>query len=213
MKGLLIKDGRILFERTRKTLLIILAVGLLMGLTNDSSFFVVWFMLMGSILSMSTIAYDEYDNGYPFLMTLPVSRKAYAVEKYVFGILCGLCFWVFSVAFTCLAQKVKGTPLSDEERSILLSSILFPLLILDISIPISLKYGSERKRIILLTIWGSLFALLAFFSKVKPEVLSSGTGSLSLSAPAVILLLSAAVVLLTAVSVLLSIRIMENKEF
>lgn len=213
MKGLLIKDGRILFERARKTLLIILAVGLLMGLTNDSSFFVVWFMLMGSILSMSTIAYDEYDNCYPFLMTLPISRKSYAAEKYVFGILCGLCFWVFSVAFTCLAQKVKGTPLSDEERSILLSSILFPLLVLDISIPISLKYGSEKKRIILLIIWGALFALAAFFSKVKPEFLSFAPENISLSEPAVILLLASAVVLFTAVSVLLSIRIMENKEF
>ena len=213
MKGLLIKDGRILFERTRKTLLIILAIGLLMGLTNDSSFFVVWFMLMGSILSMSTIAYDEYDNCYPFLMTLPISRKAYAAEKYVFGILCGLCFWVLSVAFTYLAQKVKGTPLSDGERSVLLSSILFPLLILDISIPISLKYGSEKKRIILLIIWGALFALAAFFSKVKPEFLSFAPENISLSKPAVIMLLASAVVLFTAGSVLLSIRIMENKEF
>ena len=108
---------------------------------------------------------------------------------------------------------MKGTPLSDGERSILFSSILFPLLVLDISIPISLKYGSEKKRIILLIIWGALFALAAFFSKVKPEFLSFAQENISLSEPAVILLLVSAVVLFTAGSVLLSIRIMENKEF
>ena len=36
-----------------------------------------------TLFTVSTISYDEYDNGYPFLFTLPITRRQYVNEKYV----------------------------------------------------------------------------------------------------------------------------------
>lgn len=84
MKGLLIKDLYYVFQR-KQTLLIFLIVSLILGFTNEGSFLVGYMTLLGTIISLSTISYDNADNGMPFLMTLPISRKEYALSKYVFG--------------------------------------------------------------------------------------------------------------------------------
>ena len=34
---------------------------------------------------MSSISYDEFDNGNAFLFSLPITRKDYVLEKYIFG--------------------------------------------------------------------------------------------------------------------------------
>lgn len=44
---------------------------------------------------MSTISYDDADRGMGFLMTLPSTRKNYAVEKYILGY--GVSFLLLAV--------------------------------------------------------------------------------------------------------------------
>ena len=34
-----------------------------------------------TLFTVSTISYDEYDNGYPFLFTLPITRRQYVNRK------------------------------------------------------------------------------------------------------------------------------------
>ena len=213
MKGLLIKDGRILFKRSKRSLLFFCVFGFLISWSNDSAFFITWFMLMGSILSINTISYDEYDNCYPFLMTLPVSRKTYAAEKYVFGLLCCLVFLTLSAFFTFVSLKAKNIPMTGDDWLYILANLLLPLLILDVSIPVSLKYGSERKSTVLLILWGGIIAAVAILAKISPELLSYEIKEISFSPSAAVLSAVAAAAVLTAVSVFLSMRVMENKEF
>ena len=42
------------------------------------------------ILGLSTLAYDERDNGFPFLFSLPVDIKTYVGEKYLFCVMTSL---------------------------------------------------------------------------------------------------------------------------
>ena len=81
MKGLMIKDFRLMFRRKRSFIFILLC-GFIVNFSTDAEFFVGWLMLIGSLFALSTIAYDEHDNCYPFLMTLPITRKGYVIEKY-----------------------------------------------------------------------------------------------------------------------------------
>ena len=47
---------------------------------------VVWdSTIVTAIFAITTISYDEFDNGLAFLMTLPVTRKQYVAEKYLLG--------------------------------------------------------------------------------------------------------------------------------
>ena len=46
-----------------------------------------------SLFSVSSISYDEFDNGNAFLFSLPITRTTYVVEKYCFGLILGLSAW------------------------------------------------------------------------------------------------------------------------
>ena len=50
--------------------------------------------LILSIFSITSITYDEYDNGMPFLFTLPITRREYVRVKYVFGFALATMTWV-----------------------------------------------------------------------------------------------------------------------
>ena len=54
---------------------------------KDSLFVISYAAILFTILAISTLSYDEYENGMSFLFTLPFSRNTYVVEKYLFGML------------------------------------------------------------------------------------------------------------------------------
>ena len=89
MKGLLIKDIRLMKSQGAVLLGLLVIVAIFMGFVSDvsPSFVVTYITIFLSIFTATTISYDEFDNCYLFLMTLPITRKKYVNEKYVFGIL------------------------------------------------------------------------------------------------------------------------------
>ena len=89
MKGLLIKDIR-LMKNMRNSIIMILLIAVSMGAyMKDVSFIITYLALIGASFTTSTMSYDEFDNGYTFLLSLPVTRKGYVLEKYAFGLLLG----------------------------------------------------------------------------------------------------------------------------
>ncbi|MCF0261227.1 MAG: ABC-2 transporter permease, partial [Erysipelotrichaceae bacterium] len=86
MKGLLVKDCFLLFQR-KQSLLMILAVCIFVGMAVGGEFVISYMTILGAIFALSTISYDDADNGMMFLMTLPISKKQYVLSKYVFGFL------------------------------------------------------------------------------------------------------------------------------
>lgn len=70
--------------------LFIVTLGIIISFTLGSATFVVgYIILVFGLFALNTISYDEMDNGYAFLFTLPISRADYVKEKYVYGILSG----------------------------------------------------------------------------------------------------------------------------
>ncbi len=87
MKGLFIKD-LILLRNQWKTFIAFIGLGFFMAMSMKDNAGVIYMAMVISMFSISTLGYDEFDNGFRFLFTLPVSRKAYVREKYLFFILC-----------------------------------------------------------------------------------------------------------------------------
>ena len=84
MKGLLLKDLSILKTQGRSAVLI-MAIALFMLIAgNNTALAVVYANILFVTFGITTISYDNYDNGYAFLFTLPIRRKLYVMEKYVF---------------------------------------------------------------------------------------------------------------------------------
>ncbi len=161
MKGLLIKDFKLLkMQKNFFVVMIVISVGLAL-FSEDLSFPIGFSTFVFSLFSLSSISYDEFDNGSPFLFSLPITRADYAAEKYAFGLILAFGAWLCSTLLVLIAAAVRGgVPLTD----LLLTALLilpFLFLLLSIMLPIQLKFGGEKGRIALIGAIGAIF-LAAF---------------------------------------------------
>ena len=86
MKGLIIKDFQLLFSNKR-ILYIVFAIALFSAMMGDGitlTYISSFVAVMLQVSALSTISYDNYQHGNTFLMTLPLRRKDYVIEKYIF---------------------------------------------------------------------------------------------------------------------------------
>lgn len=97
MKGLLIKDYKLLMLQ-KKTFLLMLLIAICMNfaMQDNPGFIIGYLTFFAALMANTTLSYDEYGNGIIFLLTLPVTRKTYVRSKYVGNLLLLLTFWLAS---------------------------------------------------------------------------------------------------------------------
>ena len=217
MRGLIEKDLRLTLSR-KQTLIIFCVMALVMGLSMDGSFIVGYLTMLSTITAVGTISYDEFDNSLAFLMTLPFDRKTYVREKYLFCLLMAAAAWCVGLVLYGVGAVIRHLPFDPADELPMLLSLL-PVLYLSaaIMIPLQLKFGAEKSRIVLFILFGGIAVLLIGFKNglggAVPS-LDALDGFLSGLSPAAVLLPLAAVCALAAyVSYLCSVRIMEKREF
>ena len=170
MNGLLIKDLRIVFRR-KQQLLILLAFCAFIAFATDGSFIIGYAAGLTGILGLSTLGFDEQDNGFPFLLSLPIDVKTYVNEKYLFCFLADFVGTAIGIAMFSLACLIKGNMDAFPESMIHVVLYLPATLLLILSIlPIQMVYGRERSRIITLVVYGILFALSAVIVKIAGPI-------------------------------------------
>ena len=217
MLGLIEKDLRLTFAR-KQTLLIFFVMALIMGISMDVSFIVGYLTMLAAVISIGTISYDEYDNGFAFLMTLPFDRKTYVREKYLFCLIMSAAAWCIGAVLYFIGSTVRhGGVNLIEELPMLIAFIPVMYLSSAIMIPVQLKYGSERSRIVLFILFGCIavliFAAKDFFSGTETPITELIRTIDNLSPAVVLLAIIAVCALASGVSYMLSIRIMKKKEF
>ena len=210
MKGLLVKDFKLVNLHS-------VAVGLTI-INDDATFMLGFLTFVMSMFTLSTISYDEFDNGNAFLFTLPVSRKSYVVEKYVFSLLLGGGSWVLAVLFAVVFSIIQGTVSVLEVVMAAVVIFVIMLMVQAAMIPFQLKFGGEKGRIAMVGAVGILFIIGFVAVKIAEglgiDLLNVGIGSLStvnMGMAVAIAIAVDAVVLL--VSMKISISIMDRKEF
>jgi hypothetical protein len=156
------------------------------------------------------------DNGYDFMMTMPLTRKTYVREKYLFCLLSALVAWLVGAILTCAAYIIRqkaSALLEDIPISLVLIPVLF--ILPAVMIPLQLKLGAERSRIATYIIFGFIAGLIFMGKKLldssdlTPEI---ETTLNSISSVALIAII-AFCLLVAFISYLCSVRIMMKKEF
>lgn len=217
MKGLLIKDWK-LIKAQRNVLLLIMAVAVFMTVRSDNQIFGIGYLtFIGALFTLSTISYDEADNGNAFLFAMPVSRKGYVTEKYVFGLLLGGSAWLFGTLLTIAVVMIRDAALLPDMMRMAL--LLWPLLfgLLAVMFPFQLKFGGEKGRIMIVAVIG-LICLAAFAVEKAAEMFHIDLAGLQKYLPDMgrdmmtALAVGAGLVVLY-VSYRISVSIMNKKEF
>lgn len=220
MRGLLIKDLRLLKNQGKILFVIIVVMGVLVLISDSNpSFLAAYITIFLAIFTISTISYDEYDNGYLFVLTLPVSRKGYVREKYVFGLLSAVIAWCIGMsAGTAVLLRMSS---HGSLKDWFLSGVLYiavAVIFLGFMIPLRLKFEAEKARyanltaiivmLILYTVGRGCMQYLPASWKANIAAFFAGLGDMGIW---LCVMVTALVVLI--ISYLCSSHIISQKEF
>lgn len=211
MSGLMQKDLCLLFQRSR-VLIMLIGIGAIMGFSTDGSFVIGYLTMTCAILTVGTISYDEFDNGYPFLFTLPITQKTYVMGKFLFCALGGLMGWGISVVVYICCTLIKGSAFSLSDLSDGLAFIPVLGLMVAVMIPIQLKFGAEKGRIVMVAFACGAWTLVTLLMKNLPDDLQSTVSLSNLDNHTVTILLIGLCLFTLVISYLISLHIMEKKE-
>lgn len=218
MTGLLVKDFKLMATQKNFFLVILLIVIGMISFTEDVSFPLGFLTFALSLFTLSTISYDEFDNGYAFLFTLPITRVGYVLEKYCLGFLLGFGSWLLATFLGLIATVVRDTTSLTEIWQI--AAMILPVMIIiqSIMIPFQLKFGGEKGRIAIIGAVGLLVVagvVIVKGAKLFFNVdLIAQLNTLPIVSMGMLFLIALVIaMLLFALSVRISISIMKKKQF
>lgn len=217
MKGLLIKDFK-LMKGQKNFLFAIIAIAVFLSAFFDNALFVISYLsFVLSLFSLSSISYDEFDNGNAFLFTLPFSRKEYAVEKYLFAFMAGGSALIFSTVLVVTFGIIRSNHYFTEIAFTFLIMIPILFIVQSIMIPVQLKFGAEKGRTAIIVILGIFFTVVIAGVKIFQFIGIDISGELDkLSFVNIGILISAFIaisIIILISSIKISVSIMNNKEF
>lgn len=151
MKGLLIKDFQLAKTQGKMLLIVALVIGVFMEIAGMSEGFVTGYItIIMSVFAATSISYDEYENCFSFLLVLPVSRKEYVNEKYVFSGILIFSAWLIGLTVGSVFRIIRGEPvLSAEWLAGCFSYITVAVVFLSLMLPLRLKFEGEKGRVVL----------------------------------------------------------------
>lgn len=214
MAGLIEKDMRLLWcNKLSVIVFVVFAVILEVSVKGAVLGYLPFVMCL---LMMNTIAYDEMDNGYQFLLTFPIDRKTYVREKYVLTLGMGVLSWGVAMVIYFVKKMIQGERLDMSiELPVTLSFLPVIVLFILYMLPLQMKFGVEKTRIVVAGTCGAAGACILGFTKfIGLDTTNDWMESLYQMSGWVLLgIVVAVVVLLIAVSYRISIGIMKRKEF
>lgn len=215
MKALFLKDVLMLVKQ-KKTLLMMLILGLMYTVMDMGTFGVMFLGMMLMILATSTISYDEFDNGNAFLFSQPFTRKQYTIEKYILAIGGSAVGSLLGAVLIYAGGLIRHS--GEDIVTLLLTmaaGMVFFAIISSFMLPMMLKNGAEKGRNSAYILFGVIFIGTILGVKFLSEnTKMSIEETISSMSPAVLILgVILLVVIVEVVSCIISIRFMEKREF
>jgi ABC-type transport system involved in multi-copper enzyme maturation permease subunit len=172
---------------------------------------------IGVIYSVSTVSYDEYDNGNPFLFSLPITRKGYVLEKYGFALIVSGGACLFATVFTMAVGAMRNTISVEEEIFNALIVLAVALVMISVLYPLQFALGSENRRVALFVIMAIIMVIGVAISKLALAFnvdLHEIINNLPLVSTGIIVAVALAIsAVMLALSCWISMGIMRRKEF
>lgn len=144
-----------------------LLAAIVLSFQMDKTFSVGYLTAVCSFFAVSSVIYDENENGYPFLMTLPAMRKTFVREKYLFVVLCGCGAWIIAVLIADIS-KMAGEGSLPDSNFYLEAVLVIPVVLLMAAVvfPFQFKFGADRGKFVVLIVLGIVFLFGYLISEI-----------------------------------------------
>lgn len=202
MMALVQKDWYVLWKQM-KLLYFIMVVFAFANGNFGSVFIVIW----AAMLPYTAMAYDERCKWDQLAAMMPYSVRDIVLSKYLLGLLCSGIAAAIAVAAHVILTLVPLFPETGSLAAVFLS-FCGSLCVLDITLPLMLRFGVERGRMVLFLL---IFLVCGGTGALSTIVVPDGPGGLH--APALVLLaMPLAAAVLTAISIPMSLRLYAGRK-
>lgn len=216
MKGLFLKDLSILKLQARFFMMLVMIAVIIVATGSEVTFLMSYLMFVFAIFTLSTIAYDEMDNGMNYLLTLPITRGQYVLSKYIFALFMVGLAGVTSAIVIPVVLSVNAEVVNMQEIIFTCAVIVgIVLLFLGVTFPIHFKYGAEKGKIVMFIVFAIIVLPFAAIEKLLEDkgIALEQLLSVDLRVETVIMAIVGIGVIVYGLSILISKKIMEKKEF
>ena len=205
-------------HRSKRILYIVFAIALFSAMMGDGitlTYISSFVAVMLQVSALATISYDNYQHGNTFLMTLPLRRKDYVIEKYIFCSIIAFVGIIFSLILGLLV-KMRTNNMKIEIAVGIVIALVF-LIYSFIAIPLELKFGNEVGRTIPFIIGAVIFLIAQILIQVNDSLFDSIMNWLNklenISDITALMIAIAAFVIALTITIPISIKIINKKEF
>lgn len=201
MKGLLRKDLYMMWKYCRAYILLILVFVPISLTETENAFYTSYPVILGSILPLTLLSYEESCKWNVYCQTLPVPRWLVVAEKYLLSALCGLVILAVTGVVQLIVFLRQPTFADGQYLSLMATLLSLSLLAPSLTMPLIFKLGCEKGRLMYYIAVGG--ACVVGFLLNDPRLSS-------ISLPQAVLPVTALAAF--ALSCLLSIRFYEKRE-
>lgn len=167
MKGLLTKDFLVIAKQLKLYLLIIPVMAIAGGASLASIA-----VLLGAVLPMTAMAYDEQSKWNEYAVMMPYSKKDIVFSKYLLGYIGMTGAAALFVMVQCIITIIQSGNLG-ENLYMIFFSVLSGLLLIAVNTPILFKFGSQKGRFVFIAFLGLTAAVGTLIKDIFPEIPSN----------------------------------------
>lgn len=208
MKGLLIKDLLQIKKFGKVFLLFALAFGVFSVLSNDTIIIAAFiFVFLGMMIPILVMSSDETCSWNMYALAMPISIRTLVISKYAFVILIDLSGFILIGAANALSASRYGEMTIQDSLLVSLALCGAAIAILSLWMPVLFKFGPTKSRPFLGA--SGIIPMILFYLAQILGIQSPDVHTLRLIAYAAPVFLVVFVIL----SALLSIKIMDQKEY
>lgn len=166
MVGLMIKDIRMMM-RQKQVLLLFLLISVMLGFSRSDGFVLGYMPALFVIYIGNLVYYDEAENGYSFLMTLPITRKSYVMEKFVLTAIMTFVSWLVACIVWIAAKLIHGEEIFVT-KEIWTAVYTLPVILACamVMMAANIRFGLEKIRILLVGLVAVVMLLAVAIEKI-----------------------------------------------
>ena len=154
MIGLILKDVFNLKKYVKQIGLSVVVFGLFAVQLKNPAYLIGMISMMCSMLVITSMSYDESTKWDKYALTMPILKKDIVLSKYILLVLLVGAGTVFSGIISMIMSEIMQIQKPEEILLISGAVALIMLLIFSVLMPLLLKYGVEKARILIFAIVG-----------------------------------------------------------
>ncbi len=204
MKGLLLKDFYMVWKHFKIFFLIMLLFTSMSFFGGDNTFFACFPILLMASIPITLLAYDERSGWIKYCGALPYSTAQIVSEKYLIGLILQAAAMIVSFIVLGVENFTSSHYGISNTITMITGVFIVSLLIPTVGLPFSLKYGTEKGRMVYYLIIAAIAGVFALGMNYAEAYFISNKS--------VIYIYAVAVPVCYVLSWLLSIVVYKNKE-